>query len=118
MTPRQDPGALIPLKPVELLVLTMLSGEERHGYGIRQDILEHTHGAIELEAGNLYRTIRRLEADGLIAETSNRTEPGDDERRRYYRLTRLGRDVARAEARRLERLLSDARASGLLPRRT
>jgi len=105
VTPRQDPGALIPLKPVELLVLTMLSGEERHGYGIRQDILEHTHGAIELEAGNLYRTIRRLEADGLIAETSNRTEPGDDERRRYYRLTVFGRKVLGAELERLRALV-------------
>ncbi len=105
MTPRQDPQSLIPLKPVELLVLTMLSAEERHGYGIRQDILEHTRGAIALEAGNLYRTIRRLESDGLIAESSGRADPGDDERRRYYRLTPFGRKVLAAELERVRDLV-------------
>jgi DNA-binding PadR family transcriptional regulator len=96
----------IPLKPVELLVLTMLSGGERHGYGIRQDIIEQTHGAIELEAGNLYRTIRRLEADGLIDESERRPVSTDeDERRRYYRLTPFGRRVLAAELERLRGLV-------------
>src|SRR5881392_1229510 len=92
----EDP--LLPLKPVEVLVLTMLSAGERHGYGIRQDILEHTRGAMELEAGNLYRTIRRLEHEGLIDESGKRPSPeSDDERRRYYRLTPAGRRVLAAE---------------------
>lgn len=104
MTVRQNPEALIPLKPVELLVLTMLSAGERHGYGIRQDIIEHTRGAIELEAGNLYRTIRRLETDGLLDESAT-TTPGDDERRRYYRLTTFGRRVLAAELERLRALV-------------
>src|SRR5438132_3454398 len=56
-----DPKELLPLKPIELLVLTMLSAGERHGYGLRQDIVAHTGGQIALEAGNLYRHIRRLQ---------------------------------------------------------
>src|SRR6476646_2689498 len=87
----------IPLKPVELLVLTMLAGGERHGYGIRQDILDHTAGSIELEAGGLYRTIRRLESDGLVDESGRRRAADDDERRRYYRLSPFGRRVLAAE---------------------
>ena len=98
--------AHLPMKPVELLVLTMLSAGDRHGYGIRQDIIEHTNGAIELEAGNLYRTIRRLEAEGLVDESGRR--PGgsdDDERRRYYRLTPFGKRVLAAELERLRALV-------------
>ena len=105
MTIRPDPAAFLPLKPVEVLVLTMLSAGERHGYGIRADIIEHTRGAIALEAGNLYRTIRRLETDGLLDESSNTTAPGDDERRRYYRLTPFGRRVLAAELERLRALV-------------
>jgi DNA-binding PadR family transcriptional regulator len=100
------PEFLLPLKPVELLVLTMLSAGDRHGYGIRQDILDHTRGAIALEAGNLYRTIRRLEHDGLLDESGRRPAvESDDERRRYYRLTALGRRVLAAELERLRELV-------------
>jgi DNA-binding PadR family transcriptional regulator len=97
---------LIPLRPVELLVLTMLTAGERHGYGIRQDILEHTEGRLALEAGNLYRHIRRLEGDGLLEESDRRVAPeSDDERRRYYRLTPFGRRVLAAEMLRLRNLV-------------
>jgi len=102
---RHDPIALTPLKPVEVLVLTMLSAGQRHGYGIRQDIIEHTGGAIALEAGNLYRTIRRLEADGLLDESTVGAHASDDERRRYYRLTPFGRQVLAAELERLRALV-------------
>ena len=106
MTPRPQTDALLPLKPVEVLVLTMLAAGDRHGYGIRQDILEHTHGTIELEAGNLYRTIRRLEQEGLLDESGRRpAADSDDERRRYYRLTPLGRRVLSAELVRLRELV-------------
>ena len=97
---------LLPVKPVELLVLTMLAAGERHGYGIRQDILDHTGGTIALEAGNLYRTIRRLEADGWVDESEHRpSADSDDERRRYYRLTPFGRHVLAAELERLRALV-------------
>jgi DNA-binding PadR family transcriptional regulator len=103
---RPAPESLLPLKPVELLVLLMLSDGERHGYGIRQDIIAHTRGAISLEAGNLYRTIRRLDADGLLDESSRRpAENTDDERRRYYRLTPFGRRTLAAELERLRELV-------------
>lgn len=97
---------LLPLRPLELLVLTMLTAGERHGYGIRQDILEHTQGHLALEAGNLYRHIRRLETDGLVEESERRPTPdADDERRRYYRLTAFGRRVLAAEMLRLRSLV-------------
>ena len=84
-----------------------------------QDVLDRTDGALRLSPSSLYAAIRRLLEQGLIEELAERPDPAhDDERRRYYRLTRLGRAVATAEARRLERLLSDARATGLLPRRS
>lgn len=84
-----------------------------------QDVHERTNGQLRLSPSSLYASIRRLLERGLIEELAERPDPRqDDERRRYYHLTPLGRDVAKAEARRLERLLSDARATGLLPRRT
>jgi DNA-binding PadR family transcriptional regulator len=84
-----------------------------------QDVLLRTDGALRLNPSSLYAAIRRLLEQGLIEELAERPDPEqDDERRRYYRLTRLGRAVATAEARRLERLLADARATGLLTRRT
>jgi DNA-binding PadR family transcriptional regulator len=108
MPTRSDPPiqAALPVKPIELLVLAMLACGDRHGYGIRQDILDHTDGAIALEAGNLYRTIRRLEAEGWVDE-SDRRQSGDanDERRRYYRLTPFGRRVLAAELERLRALV-------------
>src|SRR3954463_5050294 len=106
MTPRaQDPHDLLPLKPIELLVLTMLSGGERHGYGLRQDIVAHTHGRISLEAGNLYRHIRKLQTEGLVEETEPRPTVNDDERRIYYRLLPFGRRVLGAEMLRLRALM-------------
>ena len=112
MTPRTKsegqgpaPETLLPLKSVETLMMTMLAGGERHGYGIRQDILEHSGGQIELEAGTLYRHVRRLESAGLIEASSQRHDAGDDERRIYYRLTPFGRRVLTAEMLRLRALV-------------
>jgi len=103
---RQDPQTQLPIKPVELLVLTMLMAGERHGYGIRQDIIAHTQGAMQLEAGNLYRSMRRLEADGLVEEAGRRpAADADDERRRYFRLSAFGRRVLAAEMLRLRALV-------------
>lgn len=102
----RDPREWLPLKPIELLVLTLLSSGERHGYGLRQDIVEHTEGRVALEAGNLYRHIRKLQADGLVDETEPRPSGrGDDERRIYYRLLPFGRQVLAAEIERLRALM-------------
>ena len=111
----RDPRDRLPLKPIELLVLTMLSAGERHGYGLRQDIVDHTEGRIALEAGNLYRHIRRLESDGLVEETEARAAAAnDDERRIYYRLLPFGRRVLAAEVARLEELIRIAEANRIV----
>jgi DNA-binding PadR family transcriptional regulator len=107
------------LPPATFHILLALADEDRHGYAIIQDIAARTGGELKLSAGTLYRSIQRMLEQGLIVETRDRPAPeDDDERRRYYRITRLGRQVAVAEARRLERLLSDARAAGLVPKRS
>ena len=103
--PRIDAGALLPLRPVEALLLTMLTAGDRHGYGLRQDIIEHTGGKIALEVGSLYRHIRRLEDAGLLAEAGGNPPAHEDERRIHYRLTPLGRRVLAFEMQRLRSLL-------------
>jgi DNA-binding PadR family transcriptional regulator len=109
------PTALLPLKPIELLILTMLAAGDRHGYGIRQDIIDHTDGAIRPEAGNLYRSIRYLIDDGLVEDSGRRPAAElDDERRRYYRLTPFGRHVLAAEMRRLRALVRLAEAQRVI----
>ncbi len=111
----RDPQSVIPLKPIELLILTMLSAGDRHGYGIRQDIVAHTEGRIALEAGNLYRHIRRLQTEGMVDETELRSVPGDDDERRiYYRLLPFGKRVLAAELLRLRALMRIAEANHVL----
>jgi DNA-binding PadR family transcriptional regulator len=117
MTPAfaADIERLLPLRSVDFLILLMLSQGDRHGYGIMQDIELHTAGATRLEAGSLYRTIRRLSEDRLVVESGRRPSPElDDDRRRYYRLTPLGRRVVTAEAARLRHLVRLAEAAQLL----
>jgi DNA-binding PadR family transcriptional regulator len=114
MPPSRNPDDLIPLKPVETLILSMLTAGERHGYGIRQDVLEHTRGRIELEAGSLYRSIRRLEGDGLIEPTEDGRRAMRDERRIYYRLSPFGRRVLAAEMLRLRELVRLAEARHII----
>ena len=112
------PESFLPLHRDTFHILVSLADRDRHGYSVLKDVLERTDGALRFSPSSLYASIRRLLENGLIEELDERPDPeNDDERRRYYRLTRLGRAVATAEARRLERLLLDARASGLLPRR-
>jgi DNA-binding PadR family transcriptional regulator len=113
------PESFLPLHRDTFHILVSLADSDRHGYAVMQDVFERTDGALRLSPSSLYASIRRLLEQGLIEELAERPDPKhDDERRRYYRLTRLGRAVATAEARRLERLLADARATGLLPRRS
>lgn len=116
MTPPPDPvRELLPLPPVTFHILLAVSGEDRHGYGIIQDVEARTGGALRLGAGTLYRSIARMVEQGLLAETSERRALDDDQRRRYYRITPFGRAVARAEMGRLTDLVRLAKASGLSP---
>ncbi len=99
-------------------ILVALADEDRHGYAIIHDVAERTNGAIRLGAGTLYRTIQRMLDEGLIVEPRERPAPeDDDERRRYYRITPLGRSMAKTEARRLADLVKMARARGISPER-
>jgi DNA-binding PadR family transcriptional regulator len=110
--------ALLPLPPATFHILVALAGEGRHGYAIIQDISARTNGEVQLSAGTLYRSIQRMQEQGLISETRQRpARELDDQRRRYYRLTPFGAAVARAEARRLTQMLKLARQSGLAPER-
>src|SRR5688572_5410902 len=108
---------LLPLQPATFRILMALSDEDRHGYAIIQEIAERTNGAIRVSAGTLYRSLQRMLEQDLIEETEDRPAPDeDDPRRRYYRITKFGKEVARAETRRLQDLVRLARASGFVPR--
>ena len=108
----------LPLQPAVFHILMALAEDDRHGYAIIQNVAERTGGAVRLSAGTLYRSIHRMLEEGLLVEIDDRPDPEeDDERRRYYRITPLGRNVARAEAQRLIDLVKMARASGFVPRK-
>ncbi len=99
-------------------ILVALAECDRHGYSILQEIEERTRGDVRLSPSTLYSAIKRLLAEGLIEELDERPDPQhDDERRRYYRLTSAGKRAAIEEARKLQKLLDDARATGLAPKR-
>jgi DNA-binding PadR family transcriptional regulator len=121
MTPAQLP----PLRSIEFEILLTLADAEHHGYAIIQSIEARADGGLRVETGTLYRALRRLLADGLVKPSTRRPATDsasghDDERRRYYAITPAGRQVAAAEASRLARLVSAARAAKLLtkPART
>jgi len=100
----------LPLNHADFHILLVLADGERHGYGIMSDVEEMTNGATTFGPGTLYTSIKRLLSAGLIEESANRPDPKlDDERRRYYRLTALGRKVLTAESERLSVLLKYAR---------
>lgn len=109
-----DPHTQLPLKPLDYVLLLALSEGEAHGYGLVQEAAARSQGAIRLEPGNLYRVLRRLLDAGLVAESGRRPATDlDDERRRYYRITALGRRVAALETRRLRALLASPAARAL-----
>jgi DNA-binding PadR family transcriptional regulator len=110
----RKPRDLLPLTPPVFHILLALAGEERHGYGIMLDVADQTGGALQLGPGTLYGCLKRMLAAGLVEESDERPDPTlDDERRRYYRMTDLGRRVVRAEAQRLANAVSAAKAKRL-----
>ena len=95
--------------------MLVLADGENHGYAIMKEVAEQTQGRMRLGPGSLYGTIKRMLADGWIEESDERPDPKlDDERRRYYRLTSVGRKLVQAEAERLEQLVNVARKKRLL----
>src|SRR3982075_4260570 len=110
------PDSLLPLPTAVLHILIALADRDRHGYSIMQDVAARTEGKVQLSAGTLYSSIRRMLEQGLIEELAVSPDPSStDERRRYYRLTRFGKRVAAAEVDRLNALVEQARATGLVP---
>jgi DNA-binding PadR family transcriptional regulator len=108
--------ALLPLPSATFHILLAVAQEDRHGYAIILDVAERTGGELRLSAGTLYRSIQRMLEQGLLVESRSRPAPAlDDERRRYYRITPFGREVTRAEARRLIQLVKMARVQGFAP---
>jgi DNA-binding PadR family transcriptional regulator len=110
------PDELLPLPTAVFHILIALADRDRHGYSIMQDVAARTGGAVELSAGTLYSSIRRMLEQGLIEELTDSPDPtSTDERRRYYRLAKFGRRVAAAEVARLNALVQQARKTGLVP---
>ena len=104
--PRKPPETFLPLKSNWLHILLSLVEGEQHGYGIMQDVLERSDGRVRLWPATLYGSLKRLIQEGLIGESSERPAPElDDARRRYYKLTPLGRRVLDLESERLRGLV-------------
>jgi DNA-binding PadR family transcriptional regulator len=115
---KESPSAepFLPLPAATFHILIAVAEEDRHGYAIIQDVAARTSGELKLSPGTLYRSIQRMLEQGLIIETAERPAPElDDERRRYYRITRLGTAVAKAEAARMAKMVKWARSMGLAP---
>jgi DNA-binding PadR family transcriptional regulator len=116
MAKATDPQFFLPLTPSVFQILLALSDRERHGYAIMREVSVQTDGLLQLGPGTLYGCLKRMLSAGLVEESDERPDPDlDDERRRYYSITDLGRRVTRAEAQRLEAAVSAARAKKLLP---
>ena len=112
----ERPQSHLPLAPAVFHVLLALADGEKHGYAVMKEVRTRTNGTVSLSASTLYGIVKRLLENGLIEESDERPDPAlDDERRRYYGLTTLGRAVAIAESRRLEATLGIARAKRLIP---
>jgi DNA-binding PadR family transcriptional regulator len=112
---RRTPDDLLPLTPQMLHVLLALADGDKHGYAIIKEVSRRTDGQVILGAGTLYALVKRLLGEGLIHESVERPDPSlDDERRRYYRLSGFGRDVAIAEVNRLDAIVQQARAKRLV----
>jgi DNA-binding PadR family transcriptional regulator len=116
-TNEQRPADFLPLTPAVLHILLALADGEQHGYAIAQAVEELTSGTVRMGPGTLYGSIGRLVANGLIEESARaRGRGGDDPRRRFYRLTTLGRRVLESETDRLARVVALARAKNVLRR--
>lgn len=108
--------SFLPLTPLSLALLLALAEGEKHGYALMQEVERQSQGQVRVGAGSLYAALQRLEGQGLVAEAAGAS--GEDARRRYYRLTELGGEVARAEIMRLSRVLRGAGARRLAPELT
>ncbi len=119
---KEDPAAFLPLSPATVHILLALAGEDLHGYGIMQEVLRQSEGRYKLGPGTLYDNLQRLTAQSMVQEVTRHASgaaSNDDPRRRYYRLTSLGRGVLSAEISRLETVVREGklRVQSAKPRR-
>jgi DNA-binding PadR family transcriptional regulator len=112
----QRPEGFLPLSTAEFHILLAVADGELHGYGIMQEVRSTTHGTVRLGPGTLYRCIQDLLQNALIEESGRSPAPGEDQRRRYYRLSSMGRRVLSAEAQRLAEVLALAKSKRVLRR--
>src|SRR5579864_7440272 len=105
---KEDLSPFLPLSPATLHILLSLAGEERHGYGIMQEVARQSEGQYKLGPGTLYDNLQKLMNHGLV-ESAPARSGDDDPRRRYYRLTRFGRSVLSAEIARLDGVVREAK---------
>lgn len=113
----RSPEDNLPLTPAVFNILLALADGEKHGYAIMLEVEANTGGQVKMGPGTLYGSLKRLLAAGLVAESAERPDPDlDDERRRYYEITGLGRRVLSAEVERLSSQLALAQAKGVLMR--
>ncbi|MBN1430885.1 MAG: PadR family transcriptional regulator [Anaerolineae bacterium] len=111
----QKTQGLPSLTPTMFHILLALADREKHGYAIMREVETHTNGRLKLGPGTLYGSIKQMLAAGLIEESEDRPDPAlDDQRRRYYRLTGLGRKAASEEARQLSHLVGIAQSKNLI----
>jgi DNA-binding PadR family transcriptional regulator len=106
---KENFSSFLPLSPATLHILLSLAAQDRHGYGIMQEVARQSEGRYKLGPGTLYDNLQKLMSNGLVEEATRRA-PEDDPRRRYYRLTTAGRGVLSAEIARLETVVREARA--------
>lgn len=111
----EDLSPFLPLSPASLHILLSLAAEDRHGYGIMQEVARQSEGQYKLGPGTLYDNLQKLLDQGMVEDAPRRSGK-EDPRRRYYRLTRFGRNLLTAEVDRLETVVREARAH-LRPRR-
>jgi DNA-binding PadR family transcriptional regulator len=115
--PSKEGRYAVPLSAPVFQILVALADQDRHGYAIMREVEILTNGSTRMGPGTLYGTIKRLLASGLVEEAEERPDPElDDERRRYYRITKLGTQVLEAETARLATLLGAARAKKIVPK--
>ncbi len=112
---KSDPSSFLPLPQAQFYVLVALTAGEMHGYAIMQAVEDSSDGIVRMGPATLYGTLKRLVDFGLAEELDGSQSPEDDQRRRYYRLTGLGKQVCSAESTRLSRLVNRTR-SNLRPR--
>jgi len=105
---KEDFGRFLPLPPAALHILLALASEDRHGYGIMREVTRQSDGRYKLGPGTLYDNLQKLLDQGIVEERSPRC-PGDDPRRRYYRLSRFGRGLLATEITRLDGLVREAK---------